>query len=391
MRTSIETLKDAGSALMSDAVQGEVGPYFTCVNHDIYKITASCNISAPTGLPTGSWTIEEVVKLGTGEELRDIPVAIDRSKDFQPISQNNSNEHRRSYDFRDSPSEFTPVQITFRDEDKTYNEADPPQHFLLPPTAPPLPHSFEPLDADTVYSKSGITGMYLPRNGGKALTSNAQWGGPFDPEADASGLFEVANEDTQVHLVVTHTGQSTDYEEVRVADITNPGSGYPDLGTLSVTLMVKAVEWEPESYSGRKYLFTARAYDEQEQQASETGRSELFIENGNLVLYVEDDNGEWGRLDYDLSGGKFPSDTWMHIRANFCGNKPGQMALFVDGRYCDATYSASAEKGDNYEVHESVPLRKPVMTQAFLTGGRDSLRGLGGWFSRHVRLSAGRG
>lgn len=74
---------------------------------------------------------------------------------------------------------------------------------------------------------------------------------------------------------------------------------------------------------------------------AESDRVSLTIDDGDLVLRVMDaaadrsdtDFREVGEARYSLTeGAGWPVDTWVHVRADVRGNRPDQMALFVDGR-----------------------------------------------------------
>lgn len=73
----------------------------------------------------------------------------------------------------------------------------------------------------------------------------------------------------------------------------------------------------------------------------ESDRVSLTIDDGDLVLRVMDaasdrsdtEFREVGEARYALGEGPgWPLNTWVHVRADVRGNRPDQMALFVDGR-----------------------------------------------------------
>ncbi len=118
---------------------------------------------------------------------------------------------------------------------------------------------------------------------------------------------------------------------------TGSGSGGAALmsGT-SCALWVKPRQLE----EGARLLDVAGPY-------TDADRLSLLFEGGNLVLRVLDGAGdhpdssfrEWSEVLFPLAGEGpgLPLDTWSHVQLAVDGNRPDQMALWVDGRRAQHT------------------------------------------------------
>lgn len=101
-------------------------------------------------------------------------------------------------------------------------------------------------------------------------------------------------------------------------------------------------------------------------QYTDGDRLSLLFEGGNLVLRVLDGAGdhpestfrEWSEVRYPLAGEGpgLPLDTWSHVQISVDGNRPDQMALWVDGRRARITPGLTRLTGAVSAASDALPV-----------------------------------